>query len=1210
LDLQERPHIAFFPRHDPFGRFVSCLVYVPREQYDTDFRIRIQKILSQAYDGEILAYYTMMQDTAHARLHFIVKTTPGDVPIVDRDVIEHELIEAGRSWSDHLRDALIDEHGEHGGLQLFRVYGKAFSSAYRDSFSPAVGVHDIASIEQALTGTGFAQNLYRPVEAEPHQVRYKVCSLGAAAPLSDALPVLENMGLRVYREIPYRIRPEGKNALVWLRDFELVAKDKRPIDLVQIRDGFHEAVEDVWNGAMENDGFNMLVLRAGLTSRQVTVLRAYCKYLRQAGITFSQEYMEETLANHTDVARWLVRLFEVRFDPDHEGDRDVDALALVERIFGELENVSNLDDDRILRAFLMVVDATLRTNYYQRGADGEAKAYLAFKLNSQAIPQLPKPRPMCEIFVYSPRVEAIHLRGGRVARGGIRWSDRREDFRTEILGLMKAQMVKNTVIVPVGSKGGFVVKQPPESWEELKLEVVACYRILMSGLLDLTDNLDGADILPPERVVRRDGDDPYLVVAADKGTATFSDTANEISADYDFWLDDAFASGGSAGYDHKVMGITARGAWESVKRHFRETGKDIQAEPFTVAGVGDMSGDVFGNGMLLSEQIRLVAAFNHLHIFVDPDPDPATSFAERKRLFDLPGSTWDDYQRSAISTGGGVWSRSKKSIPLSPEMQVLFGLEESAVTPNELVSAILKSDVELLWFGGIGTYVKASREGHTAAGDRANDAVRIDATQLRARVIGEGANLAMTQKARVEFDLRGGRMYTDFIDNSAGVDCSDHEVNIKILLGEIEREGDITRKQRNELLEAMTDEVAQLVLRDNYLQTQSVSVTHRLGAHLLDRQGRFMRTLEKAGLLDRGIEDLPDDEELSERLGRGDGLTRPELCTLLSYAKMTLYDELRDSDLPDDPYLLDDLMEYFPTPLQTRFPDAIQAHRLRREIVATMVTNEMLNRAGISFVHEVREKTGHAASEIARAYLVCRTIFELPTLQAEIEALDNQVPSAAQAALLIECGRLLDRGTVWMLRHTQHPLDVGRETTRFGDGVREVMGHLDTMLGSDQKQTMAMRKDALRAEGAPEEIADRAARLYFKVPACAIVLLANDTEVPVEQVAATYFRVGSRFGFNWLRRTANRLPSDTAWDKLAVTSLVDDLENHQLNLTRRIMSTPNGDRAPDEMIDMWASTRRPLVSRAEQVVSELQAQSSLDFAMLAVASRQLNAMIG
>ncbi len=1215
LRLQQRRRIAFFPRVDPFGRFVSCLVYAPRDNYGTGLRVRFQEVLADALGGKIAAFYTHLSDEPLARLHFIVSITPGAPPRVDATEIERRLVEAGRSWGERLREALVRARGEEAGLVAYRRFAGAFPPGYGDAFDAAECAADVARVEQALRD-GLAVRLDRvkggggPGSSDDRgpgsarEVRLKLVAAGAERPLSDVLPLLERMGLKVLREQPYRVRPEGTAEPVWIRELEMTSKD--PIDLDAVREPFHEAFALVWKGELESDGFNGLVLRAGLTARETTILRAYCKFLRQARVAFSQEYMEETLARHPALAGLLVRIFLARFDPKG-ADRLERASGLAGEFVAGLDAVTNLDEDRILRAFFVCVEATVRTNYFQRDAQGAPKPYLSFKLDSARLDLLSQPRPFREVFVYSPRVEAVHLRGGAVARGGIRWSDRREDFRTEVLGLMKAQMVKNAVIVPVGSKGGFVVKRPPpEGGARLKEEVVECYRTLVRGLLDLTDNRDGDRILPPPLVVRLDGDDPYLVVAADKGTATFSDTANAISQEYGFWLDDAFASGGSAGYDHKKMAITARGAWEGVKRHFREMGKDIQKEDFTVAGVGDMAGDVFGNGMLLSRRIKLVAAFNHAHVFLDPDPDPEKSFVERKRLFDLPVSTWADYEKKLISKGGGVWARTVKSIPLSEPARKLLGLSAAAAPPAEVIQAILRAPVELLWLGGIGTFVRASHETDAQVGDRASDALRVTATEIRAKVVGEGANLGFTQRARVEYALGGGRLNTDAVDNSAGVDCSDHEVNIKILLSDVERSGKLTRAARDRLLAEMTEEVAALVLSDNYLQTLTISVTHQLGAHVVDRVGRFLRALEKSGRLNRALEHLPDEDTLAERLRDKIGVTRPELAVLLAYAKMELYDELLRSALPDDPSLAEELRNYFPKALRERFPDAIRGHRLRREITATVVTNDLVNRAGSMFIHEVREKTGMPAEEIARAYLAARDILGMRELWREIEALDNRAPAAVQAAMLAECGRLVERTTVWLLRHAEHPLEIDRLREAYAAGVTELGNALDTTLGEDQKKILESRLKALG--GAPPGTAARVARLPFLAPACDIVRLALGSGRPIEAVARAYFGAGARFGFNWMRRAAAHLTADTAWQKLAVSALVDDLDGQQAELTARVLKLAQPGEPPEPAIERFADSRRPLVTRTEQLLAELQATSLLDFTMLAVASRQLKSM--
>ena len=1216
LPLQQRPRIALFVRRDPFERFVSCLVFVPRDRYDTDLRLAFQAILARSYRGRVTSHHTHLTDEALARLHFHVATTPGRIPDVDPEEVERHLQQAARSWGERLQEALVEKHGAEEGLRLARRYGKAFPAAYQERFGGAGAVLDVELLERALATGNLAFDLYRSSAAGPGEVAIKIYGAGGTVPLSDILPMLENMGLKVLEEMPYDVRlsEASETEEVSIRDFRLATEDGAPIDLARVKAPFEEVFGRVWLGAMENDGFNRLVLRAGLVSREITVLRAYCKYLRQASIPFSQAYMERTLARNPEITRRLVDLFLSLFDPAPQVPREAvkqRAAALASEIGALLDRVKNVDEDRILRRYLNLIEATLRTNFFQKDAAGSPKSYLSLKLDSQRIEELPLPRPFREIFVFSPRVEAIHLRGGRVARGGIRWSDRPEDFRTEVLGLMKAQMVKNAVIVPVGSKGGFVVKRPPAGGrEELLKEGIECYKILMRGLLDVTDNLSGSEVVPPPDVVRRDDDDPYLVVAADKGTATFSDIANGVAAEYGFWLDDAFASGGSSGYDHKRMAITSRGAWESVKRHFRELGKDTQSQDFTVVGVGDMSGDVFGNGMLMSPHIRLLAAFDHRHVFVDPDPDAARSYAERRRLFQLPRSSWADYDRTLISEGGGVFERGAKSIPVPPRIAQVFGVSGEHVSPAGLIQALLKAEVELIWFGGIGTYVKARAESHSDVGDRANDVLRVDAADLRAKVIGEGANLGMTQRARAEYALRGGRLNTDFIDNSAGVDCSDHEVNIKILLGEAERSGRLSRPQRDELLRRMTDEVAALVLRDNYLQTQALSVTQAVSAHLLERLARFVKELERGGRLDRALEFLPDDETIATRSRQGLGLTRPELCVLLSYAKMALYEEILPSDLPDDPHMQEDLKLYFPTPLRTKHARAIAGHRLRREIIATAVTNSIVNRAGITFVHEVKEKTGLSAAEMARAYVVTREVFSLRELWAAIEALDNRIPAALQAQMLLDCGRLIQRATVWFLTECRQPLNIGGQIKAYGARVRELTGRLGELIPEAERAHLLHQASALAARGVPEELAQRISCLGWMLPLLDIVRISRVASVPLAEAGKTYFAVGARFGFDWLRRAAAGLPTDKVWDKLAVTAIMDDLFSQQGELTARVLAGVRKGGDADRALDAWVGERRPLVTRTEQLLAELKSVGTPDLAMLAVANRQLKSMGG
>jgi len=1202
LHLQERQRIALFARRDPFGRFVSCLVYLPRDRLNTELRLRMQDILVRAHRGKLAAAHTQVTDASLARIQIVVDTTPGEVPEIDYAELEERLVEAGRSWTDHLQEALIEARGEERGLALLRRYAAAFPLGYRERFPAEVALLDIDRAEEALATNRLAMNLYRPIEAPGSEMRLKLYAVGGQLTLSDVLPTLEHMGLRVLSEMPFQLQPAGSTAGVWLHDFRLEMADGAEIDISRIKEVFQEAYAHVLAGEMEDDGFNRLVLSARLDWREVSVLRAYAKYLRQAGVAFSQIYMEEALAHNPRLARHLVRLFRALFNPAKQGFAAERAKLLQDDILRELDAVTNLDEDRILRRFLNLVQSTLRTNFFQRG-----RHCISFKLDSRAVDELPLPRPLVEIWVYSPRVEAIHLRGGRVARGGIRWSDRREDFRTEVLSLMKAQMVKNAVIVPVGSKGGFVVKRPPAGAgrDGLMAEVIECYKTMMRGLLDVTDNLVQGKVVPPPNVVRRDDDDPYLVVAADKGTATFSDIANSVSAEYSFWLADAFASGGSAGYDHKKMAITARGAWESVKRHFRELGTDIQTEPFTVVGIGDMSGDVFGNGMLLSPQIRLVAAFNHLHIFIDPDPDPAAALAERKRLFDLPRSAWSDYDPKAISAGGAVYDRKAKSIKLLPEARGRFGIESESLTPNELVRTLLKAEVDLLWLGGIGTYVKAHDESQAEAGDRANDGLRVDARDLRCRVVGEGANLGFTQRGRIEAALAGRRLNTDAIDNSAGVDCSDHEVNIKILLNDLVFAGDMTMKQRDRLLVEMTDEVASLVLRDNYLQTQAVSVAEQQGWLRIDQQGRFMRALERAGKLDREIEFLPDDETIKARLAHRRGLTRPELGVLLAYAKMTLYEELLPSDLPDDPQLVDDLVQYFPAVLREKYREAIARHRLRREIIATVVTNSLVNRAGPTFVHVMKEKTGLAASEIARAYAICRGVFDLRGFWADIQALDTLVPALRQYEMLEATIRLAEAGTLWLLRHLAPPLDIAANIAAFRPGIAALAEQIQGLVPEGTLGAMSERAERLVKDGVPEELARRIAGLDLLAPGLDIVHLAKAVGREVGDVGGIYFTVGRRFHLDWLRNAAAGVNLDTHWDRLAVAAIVEDLNGHQHDLAASVLRQVNG-----AGIEDWVGQRPQTVQRIETLIADLRQLGGLDLAKLAVANRELRSLAG
>ncbi len=1039
LSLQERRRVRLFVRKDDLDRFFSCLVYLPRDRFTTELARRIESILLDALEGSSVESTGRVSESVLARLHVIVTLPSGAVPVTpDVPAIEARLADAARSWTDDLADELFEHNGEERGIDLLRRYGDAFPAAYREDVDPRAAVGDIHRMEALVgsaTTSGLSSVVTRPPDAPRGVVRMKLFRVGEPMALSDVLPLLEHMGVRVVDERPYEVHPASGPPL-WIYDIGLTSPDLDSLDNDIDRTAFCEAFGRLWRGEAESDGFNRLVLRAGLTSRNVAILRAYAKYLRQIGSTFSQAYIEDTLAGNPGIAATLVELFEARFDPDAQDGSAARQEALAAKVVAALTDVASLDEDRILSSFLHLIQATLRTSFHQRDPAGQPKPYLSFKLDPAQVPDLPLPRPLVEVWVYSPRSEGVHLRGGRIARGGIRWSDRREDFRTEILGLMKAQMVKNAVIVPVGAKGGFVVKRPPTTSDRdaLQAEVEACYQILIRGLLDITDNIVDGTVVPPTRVVRYDEDDPYLVVAADKGTATFSDLANSISSEYGFWLGDAFASGGSAGYDHKEMGITARGAWESVRRHFLGLGINPDKDPFTVIGIGDMSGDVFGNGMLLSQTIQLVGAFDHRHVFLDPKPDPAASFAERRRLFDLPRSSWDDYDRSLISQGGGVWPRAAKSIPLSDEARSLLCTEATALTPAEVISALLRAPADLLFNGGIGTYVKASTESNSEVGDRANDPLRVDGVDLRCRAVVEGGNLGLTQRGRIEYALAGGLVNTDAIDNSAGVDMSDHEVNIKILLDGAVAAGDLTVKQRNALLDEMSDEVAALVLRNNYEQNRALANARAQTVSMIDVHARYIRSLEHEDLIDRTLEFLPTERQLADRQASGVGLTTPEFAVLLAYTKATNTREILASELPDDPFVADEIARYFPTPFRERFRDEMDRHRLRREIVAMRIVNATVNKAGISYDFRMTEETGASVVDSTRAHIAARAIFAMGDLWAPIEALDGAVAPDVQLRMILAVRHMVERGALWLLRHRRAPLDITATVAAFSTG--------------------------------------------------------------------------------------------------------------------------------------------------------------------------------
>lgn len=1223
LYLQERRRLRLYLRQDEYGRYYSALVYLPRDRYTTGVRLRIIDILKEELNGASVDFTAWNTESILSRLHFVVRVEPGtelaQLSDADKDRIEARLVEAARSWADGFGEALTAECGEERAAELLRHYGNAFPEGYKADHSPRSAVADLVHL-QALgqeQSKDFALSLYEPVGAAPGERRFKIYRTGEQVSLSAVLPALNRMGVEVTDERPYELRCSDRTT-AWIYDFGL----RLPKSLTgngdylgdDGRERFQEAFAATWTGRAENDGFNALVLSAGLNWRQSMVLRAYAKYLRQAGSTFSQDYMEDTLRNNVHTTRLLVSLFEARMSPERQRAGVELTDALLEELDAALDQVASLDEDRILRSFLHLIKATLRTNFFQKTADGTPHAYVSMKFDPTAIPDLPAPRPAFEIWVYSPRVEGVHLRFGKVARGGLRWSDRREDFRTEILGLVKAQMVKNTVIVPVGAKGGFVAKQLPDPSADRDAwlaEGIRSYRTFISALLDITDNLVAGEIVPPADVVRHDEDDTYLVVAADKGTATFSDIANEVAESYNFWLGDAFASGGSAGYDHKKMGITARGAWESVKRHFRELGVDTQSQDFTVVGVGDMSGDVFGNGMLLSEHIGLVAAFDHRHIFIDPKPVAETSYAERRRLFELPRSSWADYDTGLISAGGGVFPRSAKAIPVNAHIREALGIESKVakMTPADLMRAILQAPVDLLWNGGIGTYVKSSAESNAEVGDKANDAIRVDGAELRVKVVGEGGNLGLTQLGRIEFAQHGGKINTDAIDNSAGVDTSDHEVNIKILLNAVVANGDLTVKQRNKLLAEMTDEVGALVLRNNYAQNTAIANALAQSPSMLHAQQRFMRTLVREGHLDRALEFLPSERQIRERLTAGQGLTGPETAVLLAYTKITVSVDLLATSLPDDPYLQSLLHAYFPTALRDRFREQIEGHALSREIVTTVLVNDTVNTGGTSFLHRLREETGASLEEIVRAQTAARAIFNSSAVWDAVEALDNVVAADVQTRIRLHSRRLVERGTRWLLNNRPQPLQLAETITFFSAGVEQVWSELPKLLRGADLEWYQQICDELTNAGVPDELATRVAGFSSAFPALDIVSVADRTGKDPMAVAEVYYDLADRLGITQLMDRIIELPRADRWQSMARASIREDLYAAHAALTADVLAVGDGTSTPEQRFEAWQERNAPILGRARATLEEIRGSDSFDLANLSVAMRTMRTLL-
>jgi glutamate dehydrogenase len=1224
METRGRRHLRIFVRRDTYGRYVSVLVFLPRDRYNTTVRERFADILKETFRGETVEFTVRMSESTTARVHFVIHPPRGTaIPDVDVSDLERRLTDASRSWRDDFTAATIVEFGEDVGSRLARTFQSSFPEAYKEDFSAATGALDLGRLE-ALGESGTDLSLFSPLDAARGEARLKVFRRGSSISLSEVLPALSSMGVGVLDTRPYQLDHVDHTSYIY--EFGLRYGPGMPDSM---REPFQDAIRAVWDGYNEIDGFNALVLAAGLTWRQATVLRAYAKYMKQGNSPFAVDYIEEALRANTDITRLLVQLFEARFDPGRNGlaaDAEARTARIEEittRIERALDDVASLDHDRILRSYLTHVRATLRTNYFQPDTDGRPHTYMSFKLEPSAIPDLPAPRPRFEIFVYSPRVEGVHLRFGAVARGGLRWSDRRDDFRTEVLGLVKAQMVKNTVIVPVGAKGGFFCKQLPpvdpaqpadrDAW---LAEGIACYKTFICGLLDITDNLREGQNVPPRDVVRHDGDDSYLVVAADKGTATFSDIANGVAKAYGFWLGDAFASGGSVGYDHKAMGITARGAWVAVERHFRERGVDCQTQDFTCVGIGDMSGGVFGNGMLCSEHIQLVAAFDHRDVFLDPTPDPAASYAERKRLFGLPRSSWQDYDASLITEGGGVYSRALKSIPISPQVRKALdlGSDVAAMTPAELMKAILQAPVDLLWNGGIGTYVKGEDETQAEAGDKANDAIRVDGHEVRAKCVGEGGNLGLTQQGRIEYAVRGaagrgGAINTDFIDNSAGVDTSDHEVNIKILLDRVVADGDLTEKQRNHLLAEMTDEVAALVLRDNYEQNLAMANALANAPSLLHVHEDWMRTLEREGVLNRELEGLPTSRDVRRRADRDEGLTAPELSVLLAWTKIVLADKLIDSDLPGDPYCHVDLMAYFPTQLREGFEAAIASHPLRREIIVTQVVNDLVNGAGITYWPRLSGETGSTPEELTRANFVAREIFGSLPMREEIRTHDNVLDAACQTRMRIEMRTLVERASRWLLNNRRPPLDSEGTVDYFTGPVQALVSELPSLLTGRELRAYQSRMKTLTDQQVPDDLASRIAVLHPAYMLLGVREIADRMSLDPVDVARLHFALGERLGLPDLVTRILALPRDDRWQTMARAALRDDVYAVHAQLTAQLLRDTSPDDTVPARIAAWEDGDSVVVSRAAATLEEICSDDTADLARMSVGLRVVRGLL-
>jgi glutamate dehydrogenase len=1209
LEMQDRDKLKLFVRKDGFGRFLSCLVYVSKERYNTKLRQDTQRILAQHFNStEEVEFTTYFSESTLARTHYIIKVDNNNMDI-DVAAIEKNLFEAARSWEDKLNAALNNGLGEQKGTALTKRYLNSFSPSYKEDVLPSSAVVDLEHLEALDDDHKLGMLFYQPQETalNDNKVRLKLFHKDEPIHLSDVLPMLENFGLRVINERPYEVKTTD-GATFWILDFLMTVHASATHNIADSQDRFQTSLSQVWQKKLEDDGFNRMVLSTGLSGREVSILRAYAKYMRQIDATFSQSYIEETFSRYPKIADLLVKMFIRKFNPKLK-TRTLG--KFLEQINKHLDDVSSLDDDRIIRRYLDLINATLRTNFYQLTPAGEHKESISFKFSPHLIPEMPKPLPKFEIFVYSPRVEGVHLRGGKVARGGLRWSDRREDFRTEVLGLVKAQQVKNTVIVPVGAKGGFVCKQMPvdAGREAIFAEGQNCYRIFIRALLDITDNIVNGQVVPPVDVVRHDEDDAYLVVAADKGTATFSDIANAIALEYNFWLGDAFASGGSNGYDHKKMGITAKGAWESVKRHFREVGIDCQTTDFSCVAIGDMAGDVFGNGMLLSEHTKLVAAFNHMHIFIDPMPDLAKSYAERSRLFVLPRSSWEDYNSALMSKGGGIFLRSAKSIKLTPEIKLMLETDKDSMTPTELMKELLKMPVDLIWNGGIGTYVKAKRESHAEVGDRANDALRVNGDELRAKIIGEGGNLGCTQLGRIEYAANGGRVNTDFVDNVGGVDCSDNEVNIKILLNSLVAEGDLTVKQRNLLLEKMTDEVGDIVLQDCKDQTRTISVTQVHGISQLKEHIQFIHYLEKAGKLDRALEFLPTDEDLTERLANGRPLTRPELSVLVAYAKMVLKEQLVTPEITEDTFLSKLLVAYFPKLLQQKYADKMTSHPLRGEIIATSLANELVNDMGFNFVQRMQDETGATVAEAAICYTMAREVFGLADLTKSVTDLNGIVPAVVQGEMLHQLRRNMRRACRWFIRHRSRAQNIEQTVAFFKPVFEQLKNNVDKYMIAAEVKAISAEINSLTKENVPKPVAQVIAKMSTLFSALDIAQIAQIENKPLELVSETYFKLGAKVELHWFLAQISAQPVANHWQALARAAFREELDWQQRALSSVVLRTCSDTCDADSVIQQWIDANQTLLARWFHMLADFKISQSHEFAKFSVALRELNLLI-